>query len=77
MTRGGMREYVEAVRGRYLRAGKGEKGRMLDEFCRTTGHHRKAAVAGPAVWAGGRARALPAVGGRGRHLLQTTGAVCA
>lgn len=44
MTRGGMREYVEAVRGRYLRAGKGEKGRMLDEFCRTTGHHRKAAV---------------------------------
>ena len=32
MTRGSIREYTEAVRGRYLGAGKKEKGRILDEF---------------------------------------------
>ncbi|HUU63045.1 MAG TPA: hypothetical protein VMX96_03890 [Dehalococcoidia bacterium] len=44
MTRGSIREYTEAVRGRYLGAGKKEKGRMLDEFTQVTGYHRKAAV---------------------------------
>ena len=32
MTRGSIREYTEAVRGRYLRASKKEKGKVLDEF---------------------------------------------
>ena len=38
------REYLAAVRPRYLRAGKAEKGRMLDEFCAVYGCHRKHAI---------------------------------
>ena len=44
MTRGSIREYAKAVRGRYLQASKKEKGRVLDEFTQVTGYHRKAAV---------------------------------
>ena len=44
VTRGGIREYAEAVRPRYRRAGKEERGRILTEFCQTTGYHRKSAV---------------------------------
>jgi hypothetical protein len=44
MTRGGIQEYTEAVRGRYLRASKKEKGRILDEFTKVVGCHRKAAI---------------------------------
>ena len=44
MTRGSIREYTEAVKGRYLQASKKEKGRILDEFTQVTGYHRKAAV---------------------------------
>ena len=44
MTRGSIREYTEAVRGRYLRATKNEKGRILDEFTKVIGCHRKAAI---------------------------------
>ena len=44
MTRGGIREYVAAVRGRYVMASKAEKGKILDEFTQVTGCHRKAAI---------------------------------
>lgn len=44
MTRGSIREYTEAVRGRYFRATKKEKGRILDEFTEVIGCHRKAAI---------------------------------
>jgi hypothetical protein len=44
MTRGSIREYTEAVQGRYFRASKKERGRILDEFTSVTGYHRKAAV---------------------------------
>ena len=44
MTRGSVLEYAAAVRGRYLSAGKEEKGRILDEFIRVTGYHRKTAI---------------------------------
>ena len=44
MTRGSKREYTEAVRGRYLRATKEEKGKILDEFTQVIGCHRKAAI---------------------------------
>ena len=44
MTRGSILEYTEAVRGRYLGALKKEKGKILDEFTRVTGYHRKAAI---------------------------------
>jgi hypothetical protein len=44
MTRGSIREYVEAIRGRYFMVSKDEKGRILDEFTKATGCHRKAAI---------------------------------
>jgi hypothetical protein len=44
MTRGSIVEYTEAVRGRYLRARRREKRRILDEFVLVTGYHRKAAT---------------------------------
>lgn len=44
MTRASIREYTEAVRGRYLWASKKEKGRILDEFTKVIGYHRKAAI---------------------------------
>ena len=44
MTRASIREYTEAVRGRYLLASKQEKGKILDEFTKVTGCHRKAAI---------------------------------
>jgi transposase InsO family protein len=37
-------EYAAAVRERYRRAGRSEKGTILDEVCRVTGYHRKAAI---------------------------------
>jgi hypothetical protein len=44
MTRGSIREYTEAVRGRYLRVSKKDKSRILDEFVKVIGCHRKAAI---------------------------------
>lgn len=38
------RELVEAVRDRYLRAGRKEKSKILDEFVAITGFHRKHAI---------------------------------
>lgn len=38
------REYLEAIRGRYRRAGKRAKTAILDEFCATCGYHRKYAI---------------------------------
>jgi hypothetical protein len=39
-----VREYVEALRPRYVRADRADKGRILSEFCRTTGYHRVSAI---------------------------------
>jgi len=44
MTRSSIREYTEAIRERYLRASKKEKSKILDEFTKVTGYHRKAAI---------------------------------
>lgn len=44
MTKTGKRELVLAIRLRYSRASKAEKGRILDEFVATTGYHRKYAI---------------------------------
>ena len=44
MTRSSTLEYAEALRGRYITAGKVEKGKILNEFTRVTGLHRKAAI---------------------------------
>jgi len=44
MTRGSIREYREAVQGRYSLGSKKEKGKILDDFTKVTGYHRKAAI---------------------------------
>ena len=44
MTRGSVKEYLDAVQGRYGKGSRKEKGRILDEFTRVTGYHRKAAI---------------------------------
>lgn len=44
MTRVTLYEYAATVRRRYSKAKKKEKGRILNEFCETTGMHRKAAI---------------------------------
>jgi len=44
MTRTSIREYTEAVRWRYLRAPKKDKGKILDEFTQVIGYHRKAVI---------------------------------
>ena len=44
MTRMTVREYATALRARYRAAGRRDKQKILDEFCQTTGHHRKAAI---------------------------------
>lgn len=44
MTRASIRGYIEAVRWRYLQAPKKEKGKILDEFTKVTGYHRKAII---------------------------------
>jgi hypothetical protein len=37
-------EYAQALRSRYFKASKEEKGKMLDEFTQVTGLHRKGAI---------------------------------
>jgi hypothetical protein len=37
-------EYLKAIRERYFKASKEEKGKILDEFTKVTGMHRKAAI---------------------------------
>lgn len=44
MTRQSINEYVKAIRVRYQKASKEGKGKILDEFTKTTGLHRKAAI---------------------------------
>jgi len=44
MTRSSIQEYTEAVRWRYLHTSKKGKGKILDEFTKVTGYHRKAAI---------------------------------
>lgn len=44
MVQRSKREYLEAIRGRYRRAGRRFKKRILDEFCAICGYHRKHAI---------------------------------
>jgi len=44
MTRGSIQEYAAAVRERYKSGNRAEKGRILDEFTKVTGCHRKAVI---------------------------------
>lgn len=44
VTRESIKEYCEAIRERYRKAMKKEKGKILDEFSKATTLHRKAAI---------------------------------
>ena len=44
MTRGGMKEYLEAIRNRYNLGDRKEKSRILDEAVQVTDLHRKALI---------------------------------
>lgn len=44
VTRKSIHEYAQAVRKRYEKASKTEKGQILDEFCQNTGYNRKSAI---------------------------------
>ena len=44
MTQRSIHEYAEALRPRYLAARRTERSRLLEEFCQTTGYHRKSAI---------------------------------
>ena len=44
MTRTSIGEYTEAVRWRYVQSSKKDKGKILDEFTKVTGYHRKAVI---------------------------------
>jgi hypothetical protein len=44
VTDGARQEYAAALRERYQTADKRGKGQILDEYCRTTGCHRKSAI---------------------------------
>ena len=44
MTRQGILEYIQAIRPRYNRVSKAEKGKILDEFIQIASLHRKAAI---------------------------------
>lgn len=61
MTRGSVEEYAAAIRERYRRADRREKGHILEEFTRVTGYHRQAAIR-----LLGRASRAPAAPRRGR-----------
>jgi hypothetical protein len=44
MSLSAKRESLTCIHGRYQRAGRPHKTRILDEFCATCGYHRKAAL---------------------------------
>ncbi len=44
MSRRSILEYAQALRPRYLRAGKVAKAKILDEFVEATRLHRKSAI---------------------------------
>src|SRR5262249_16375075 len=66
VTEGGRREYAEIMRERYQQATKQERSALLDEYCRVTRCHRKAAIRrlGAAPVGRGRAPGRPARYGR-------------
>jgi len=77
-------ELVAALQGRYVKAGRREKGQILDEFVATTGYHRKWAIGllrqGPPPARrerGGRPRVYSAVVvGALRQVWEVSGELC-
>jgi hypothetical protein len=59
MSLSAKREYLAKIHGRYQRAGRAHKTRILDEFCLNCGYHRKVAVRLLGRPPGGRVRQRP------------------
>jgi hypothetical protein len=83
MTRGSIEELAAAVRERYRKASKEEKGVMLREFCENTGYHRKSAIRllgrkdRPGVERRGRRRQYGAEVGRAlQQVWEASGRIC-
>lgn len=83
MTGGSVRELAEAMRERYRRASKAQKGVMLEEFCENTGYHRKSAIRllgqarKPALERRGRQRQYgPEVGRALQKVWEVSGRLC-
>ena len=84
MTRGSVKEYLEAIKVRYIRGDRKEKSRILDEAVRVTGHHRKSLVralrGGPEGGAGKRVERPKQYGPEAVAVLKTlweaSGRVC-
>lgn len=64
-------ELTTSVLPRYLRAGKEEKGRILDEFCANTGYDRKYAIAKLLAYQGTEALAFKVPGRHTRKRIKT------
>lgn len=87
MTHASVVEYLGAIRQRYQRGGKKEKGAMFDEAVTVTGYHRKALIrllrrrgaarAQAAVWGGARRAFAHPVGGEWQGVPATASAVLA
>ncbi len=73
MTRVTLYEYAATVRRRYGKARKKEKGWILDEFCQTSGLHRKAAIR--LLGRGGGLAAVPKAGRPRRYGPEVTEAL--
>ena len=84
VTRGSVKEYLEAIKVRYIRGDRKEKSRILDEAVRVTGHHRKSLVralrGGPEGGAGKRVGRPKQYGAEAVAVLKTlweaSGRVC-
>ncbi|MBE0481261.1 MAG: hypothetical protein IBX68_09810 [Dehalococcoidia bacterium] len=44
MSRGSVKEYGEAIKGRYREGNRREKGKILGQFTQVTGYHRKSVI---------------------------------
>ena len=77
------RELIEAIAGRYQTAGRMEKKKILDEFIKVTGFHRKHAIRALKRSSGDRAEPAPrsriydeAVGGALTILWEAADRIC-
>lgn len=69
VTERGRREYAEVMRQRYQEATRRQRGEILDEYCRVTRCHRKAAIRRLGAPARGRGRRPGRPARHGRELL--------
>jgi hypothetical protein len=73
VTRNTVKEYTEAIRQRYRKGSRVEKGKILDEFAKTAGLHRKSVIRilhRPVARGSGKRGRPPAYGARVVEMLR-------